>query len=367
MELVACDSTNPQLVPGGAGEGAAAGIVARRLDAAGLDVEIADVLPGRPNVVGRLRGTGGGPSLMLCGHLDVVAADAEGFRPTIRDGRLHGRGTSDMKGGLAAAIVAAERIAAGPPLAGDLLVAAVIDEEWVSAGAEALARSHRADAAILPEQSDLEVIVEHGGFAWFEVESRGREAAGIDPEAAVDAIALALPFLDGVVALDRELATRPTPEYGRPSIHISTVAGGTQYPAYPDSLLVGIERCTIPGEPVAQAVAEIDELLGLARAADPRFDAEVRMIVGREPVQLDADHPLVRALDAAVAARLGRTARHLGDMGWMDSGVLVEAGIPCAVFGPTGGGHHTAAEWVDVPSLAECADVLEAAARAFCR
>jgi acetylornithine deacetylase len=366
-ELIACDSTNPQLSPGGAGEGAAAAVVARRLEAAGLEVEVAEVLPGRPNVVGRLRGTGGGPSLMLCGHLDVVAADPAGFVPVVRDGRLHGRGASDMKGGLAAAIVAAERIATGAgDLAGDLLVAAIIDEEWVSAGAEALARDHRADAAILPEESNLDVVLEHGGFAWFEVESRGVEAAGIEPDRAVDAIALALPVLQGVVSLDRELAARPAPSYGRPSVHVSTIAGGTQLPAYPASCVMGIERCTVAGETAAGAVAEIEALLARAHEADPRFDGALRTVIAREPVRLDPEHDLVRALDAAIRERLGRPARHAADMGWMDSGILLEAGIPCAVLGPTGGGHHTAAEWVDVESLGACADVIEAAARSYC-
>src|SRR5690348_8526713 len=177
-ELVACDSTNPQLVPGAAGEGAVANLIAARLEQAGLDVNLDEVLPGRPNVVGRLRGAGGGRSLMLCGHMDVVGAEAAHFEPYVHDGRLHGRGSVDMKGGLAAAVVAAERIAAsGKPMAGDLLVAAIIDEEWVSAGAEALVRDYRADAAILTEESNLDVILEHGGFAWFEIESRGVESA----------------------------------------------------------------------------------------------------------------------------------------------------------------------------------------------
>jgi acetylornithine deacetylase len=366
-ELIACDSTNPQLVPGGAGEGAAAAVIARRLEAAGMQVDVTEVLPGRPNVVGRLPGAGDGPSLMLCGHLDVVAADRAGFAPVVRDGLLHGRGASDMKGGLAAAVVAAERIAlSGAPLAGDLIVAAIIDEEWVSAGAEALVREYRADAAILPEESDLEVIVEHGGFAWFEVESRGVESAGVEPDRGVDAIALAIPVLEGVVRLDRELASRPAPAYGRASVHVSTITGGAQFPAYPASCVMGIERCTVAGETVAGAVAEIDGLLAEALAVDARFDGTLRIVIGREPVQLDADHDLVRALDAAVLERLGRPARHAANMGWMDSGVLVEAGIPCAVFGPTGGGHHTAAEWVDIESLRACADVIETVARMYC-
>lgn len=366
-DLVRTDSTNPQLVPGGAGEAAVAEIIAGRLQAAGLEVEISPIVEGRPNVVGRLRGSGGGRTLMLCGHMDVVGADPEGFAADVRDGRLYGRGAVDMKGGLAAAVVAAERLAASPSrLAGDVVVAAVIDEEWLSAGAEALVRDHAADAAILPEQSDLDVVVEHGGFAWFEIESQGIEAAGIEPDRSIDAIALLVPVLQGLVELDRELAAAPCPPYGRPSVHPSTISGGTQFPAYPASCLLGVERCTVAGETVAGARAEIEDLLDRAAVADSRFQADLRLIVGREPVQLDATGPLVRALDRAIESRLGRRAQHVGDMGWSDSGILVAAGIPCAIFGPSGAGNHTAGEYVDVDSLAACADIIEASARQFC-
>jgi acetylornithine deacetylase len=366
-ELIALDSTNPQLVSGGAGEGRVARLIEARLRRAGLDVELTEPMPGRPNVVGRLPGRAAGPSLMLCGHTDVVGAEPAGFQPTLRDGRLYGRGAVDMKGGLAAAVVAAERLAAAPePLAGDVIVAAVIDEEWVSAGAEQLVKRHRADAAILTEQSDLDVVVEHGGFAWFELESRGVESAGIDPDAGVDAIALITPVLQGLVELDRELALAPAASYGRPSVHPSTISGGTQFPAYAAACVLGIERCTVAGETVAGARAELEALLERARREDPRFAGDLRLIVGREPVKLGDGEPLVRALDREAEAYLGAPPRHIGDMGWADSGILFEAGIPCAIFGPSGGGHHTAEEYVEISSLIACSEILEATARRFC-
>jgi len=364
--LIACDSTNPDLTPGGVGEGAVGELIAERLRSAGMEVELVEVRPGRPNVIGRLRGRGGGRTLMLCGHTDVVSADPDGFDPRTEDGRLYGRGSVDMKGGLAAAIVAAENLASGPPLAGDVLVAAIIDEEWVSLGAESLVETHRADGAILAEQSDLDLVVEHGGFAWFEVTSEGAEAAGIDPDHGVDAITLLAPVLQGIAALDAELATRPAPSYGRPSVHASTISGGSQFPAYPTRCALGIERCTVAGETVADARAEIDALLDAARAADPRFKARTRLVVGREPIKLDSDGPLVQTLDAEITRHRGAPPRHLGDIGWADSGLLVEAGIPCVIFGPTGAGCHTAEEYVEVDSLVACAEIIEHTARSFC-
>jgi acetylornithine deacetylase len=364
--LIACDSTNPDLTPGGVGEGAVGELIAGRLRAAGMEVEMVEVRPGRPNVIGRLRGRGGGRTLMLCGHTDVVSADPAGFSPRTEDGRLYGRGSVDMKGGLAAAIVAAENLASGPPLEGDVLVAAIIDEEWLSLGAESLVESYRADGAILAEQSDLELIVEHGGFAWFEVISEGVEAAGIDPDRGVDAITLLAPVLQGIGALDAELATRPAPTYGRPSVHASTISGGSQFPAYPTSCVLGIERCTVAGETVADARAEVDALLDAARASDSRFTATARLVVGREPVKLDSAGPLVQALEAEITRHRGAAPRHLGDIGWADSGLLVEAGIPCVIFGPTGAGCHTAEEYAELDSLVACAEIIEAAARSFC-
>jgi len=401
-DLVAIDSTNPGLVPGAPGEEALVAFLARRLTAAGLEVDVWEPRPHRPNFVATLpghgraaRGAAGGarravgeraaageasgvnapaaaPSLMLVSHLDVVGAAAELFTPQVRDGRLYGRGSNDMKAGLAAAVVAAERLAAEAsaaggrsPLRGDLLVAGCADEEWESFGAEALVTRYHPDAAILPERTNLDVTVEHGGFTWFELESHGVEAAGAEPEKGVDAIALLGPVLDGIAALDRELDARPHASYGRGSIHAATIAGGTQLPAYPGECRLSIERCLIAGESVDQSRAEIEALVAAARAADPRFSASSRLVVGREPVSLRRDDPVVLALVAA-AAELGHAPSVRGDIGWADSGIFAGAGIPCAQFGPIGDGEHTSGEWVDVESVKLVARVLEAAARRSC-
>ena len=398
-DLIAIDSTNPGLVPGAAGEEALVTFLARRLAAAGLEVDVWEPRPHRPNIVATLPGYGRAaktgpvtasdgvsdrasadqapadqaPSLMLVGHLDVVGAPPELFTPQIRDGRLYGRGSNDMKAGLAAAVVAAERLAAEAraaggrsPLRGDLLVAGCADEEWESFGAEALVTRYQPAAAILPERTDFDVTVEHGGFTWFELESRGVEAAGAEPEKGVDAIALLGPLLAGIASLDRELDARPHASYGRGSIHAATIAGGTQLPAYPSSCRLGIERCLIAGESVAESRAEIETLLAAARAADGRFAASNRLVVGREPVTLSRDDPVVLALVAVAAAELDHPPRVRGDIGWADSGIFAEAGIPCAQFGPIGDGEHTSGEWVDVASVKLVARVLEAVARRYC-
>ena len=366
-EMVRIDSTNPGLA-GGPGEAAFAGYLARRMERLGMETDLWEVLPGRPNIVGRLQGRGGGRSLMLLGHLDVVGPQGpDAFKPQIRDGRMHGRGAADMKCGFAAALLAVEALAGiGERLAGDLLVAGVIDEEWESAGAAALPARWRPDAAVLVECTDLDVVSEHGGFAWYEIESHGVEAAGADPGHGVDGIALLAPVLAGITALDAELARRPHAGYGRGSIHASTINGGDQLPVYPARCTLGVERCLIAGETVAQAQAEMEHVLATARAADARFRGELRTLVAREPLEQSADEPVVAAVATAASAVLGRAPVLRGDIGWADSGLLVEAGIPCATFGPIGHGEHTAGEWVDLASVATTAAVLEATARDFC-
>ncbi|HZL63871.1 MAG TPA: M20/M25/M40 family metallo-hydrolase, partial [Thermoleophilia bacterium] len=320
-EMVRIDSTNPGLA-GGPGEGAFAADLAARMERLGMEVDLWDVLPGRPNVVGRLRGRGGGCSLMLLGHLDVVGPwGPNAFEPRVRDGHMYGRGTADMKCGFAAALTAVESLVeSGERLAGDLLVAGVIDEEWESAGAAALTQRWRADASVLVECTGLDVVGEHGGFAWFEVESRGVEAAGVDPEHGVDGIALLAPVLAGIAALDTRLASRPPAAYGRGSIHASTINGGDQLPVYPARCVLGVERCLVAGETVAQAQAEMASILAAARAADVRFDGELRTIVAREPLAQSADEPVVAAVVAAAAGQLGRAPIVRGDIAWGDSG-----------------------------------------------
>src|SRR5690606_31392676 len=190
QKMVQLDSVNPSLVSGGNGEADVAHYLADEMRSLGLEVDIQEVLPNRPNVVGVLKGKGKGRSLMLNGHTDIVGVEgmSDPFSGKIENGRMYGRGAYDMKAGLAASLgVAKALIDAGEELAGDLVLAMVIDEEFHNKGTQAVIKSHPTDAAIVTEPTGLRVCVAHRGFWWFDVETIGRAAHGSRYQDGIDA------------------------------------------------------------------------------------------------------------------------------------------------------------------------------------
>ncbi len=363
--LVAIDSVNPSLVPGGAGEGEAARAVADALAGAGLAVETEEAAPGRPNVVGILEGRAAGPSLMLCGHLDTVgvAGMPAPFAPVVRDGRLYGRGAQDMKGGLAALVDAARVLARESGRRGRLLVAAVADEEYASVGAEALVRKWHADAAVVAEPTDLVIGVAHKGFSCVEAATEGVAAHGSRPREGRDAIVRMGRVLGALEELDRRLQSGPAhPLLGPPSVHASLIHGGREMSTYPDACTLLLERRSVVGEPADVALGETTAILDRLRAADPEFRGSARFLVGRPAYETPAGHPLPDALAEALTA-LGHTPRRGGLSFWTDAAILGEAGIPSVVFGPGGAGLHGLDEYVLVADVLTCRDALVALAR----
>ena len=357
--LIEIESINPALVPGGSGEAEIAAFAAGWLEGRGLAARVDEVAPGRANAIATARGTGGGRSLLLCAHVDTVGVEGmqAPFDPRVDGDRMHGRGSFDMKGGVAAVMAAAAAVAdAG--LRGDVIVALVCDEEHESIGAERVAREITADAAIVTEPTDLEVCVAHKGFVWLDVETAGVAAHGSRPDLGVDAIAAMGGVLVGLSRLGSELAgSRPHPLLGTGSVHASLIEGGQELSSYPERCLLQIERRTVPGETLADVERQIAEIAGGAR---------VRSTFERAPFEVATDAPIVDAVRRHAVTVLGREPATIGHAAWMDAAVLSAAGIPTVVFGPSGAGAHAVEEWVDVPSVERCAEVLEAVAREWC-
>jgi acetylornithine deacetylase len=361
-ELVAIDSVNPTLVPGGAGEAEIARFVADWLTRHGVEVEFQDLGNTRANVVGRVRGSGGGRTLLLNAHLDTVAlgGDDAGLTPRVEGNRLFGRGAYDMKAGLAAIMFTAAEASTRGELAGDLVVTAVADEEALSIGTEELVRTVRADAAIVTEPTELRVTIAHKGFVWLEVETTGVAAHGSRYDLGVDAIARMGPLLVALAKLDERLRAdrEPHPLLGGASLHASLIEGGRELSSYPDRCLLKVERRTLPGE----TVAEVEEQLrGIAGA-----DATVRTMFVRQPLETSGDEPIVRTLLGEATTVLGEAPEVIGAPFWTDAGLLAAAGIPAVLFGPGGTGAHADVEWVDLDEVVTCIEVLRATAAAFC-
>ena len=361
-ELVAIDSVNPSLVSGAAGEAAIADWLAAYLRRAGFDVEVHDVAPGRPNVVAIADGVAPGPTRMLCGHTDTVGVDGmtDPFVPTLRDGRLYGRGTQDMKGGLAAMVAAATRWLQGPRQgAGRVIVAAVADEEYASLGAEALARRWGADAAVIPEPTGLAVAITHKGFSCVDVVTHGRAAHGSRPTDGIDAVLLMGRVLARLESLDRDLQSRvPHPRLGTGSLHAGRIVGGTELSMYPARCSLQVERRTLPGEPLDIALREVGAILDELGRSDPAFRADVTLLLARPAYGIEAEHPLPAAL-RQLASPSGRPAPITGMSFWTDAALLGAAGIPTVLFGPRGAGLHGVDEHVVVEDLEVCADTFE--------
>ncbi|GAA2066686.1 M20/M25/M40 family metallo-hydrolase [Polymorphospora rubra] len=368
-ELVAVDSANPSLVPGAAGERAIAGYVERWARDNGLSARIVAPDPARPSVVVRGGGGGGGRTLLLCGHLDTVGHGTmtDPLTPRVAGDRLYARGAYDMKAGLAAALIAC-RQAARDGLAGEVVVAAVADEEHASRGVRDVlaAGGLDVDAAIVTEPTELAVAVGHRGFVWSEIEVTGRAAHGSRPHLGVDAILKAGPVLVALAELDTRLRKTVHPLLGSGNLHGSLIEGGREESTIPDRCLITVERRTLPGETVADVERDLAELLDRCRAADPELAVTSRTTLARDPFETDPSAPVVTALGAAVARVTGRAPEVTGMSYWADSGFLAAAGIPTVLFGPGGDGAHAEVEWVSLADTVACADTLIAVTRSFC-
>lgn len=358
--LARVDSVNPDLVRGAAGEAELAIVVDRWCRERGLEVHRTEVAPGRWNVVAVRRGSGGGRSILFNAHMDTVGVvHSTTMDVRLADGRLEGRGVLDTKGGLAAALVAAASLQPGT-LAGDVIVAAVADEEYASIGTEALVEQWHADGAIVLEPTDLAIVARHRGFAVVETAFTGRSSHTSRPERGVNAVHAAARATMAVAAVDERWERGN--EAVRPSVLVSRASSGGQTFSVPASCDLIVELRTTAADPAGQ----VDEVIAAIDAVAGDATVHTDVVMTRPPMDIGDDHPLVVALGAAVRDAGGEVVVTSAPY-WTDAALHVVTGTPAVVFGPTGVGLHEDLEWVSTDSLDRCATTLAHLARAWCR
>lgn len=367
--LVEIDSRNPTLAPDSPGEGGIALALAHVLDEWGFAVDLMDSVPGRPNVIARI-GPVDAPALMLNGHLDVVGVEGMVHAPFAadqKDGRIYGRGSADMKGGLAA-MCAAAALGATSSSARQIIIAAVVDEEYESLGMRALLASGvRAEAAIVTEPTRLAICPAHRGFAWFDIEFAGRAAHGSRYDLGVDAILHAGLLLAELDTLEKTRESGPShPLLGRGSLHASKIRGGVGMSTYPEVCHLAVERRTLPGESPEKAMREITDAAARVKRRRPEFNARVTLNTAQLPSDVALDAPIVERLRGSLE-REGLPVRIEGLSAWTDAALLNEAGIPAICFGPGDIAlAHAAEEFVPVDEVERATRVLTRLVRDWC-
>lgn len=364
QELVRIRTVNP-LDP----ERPAAERAGKLLEEAGWSVKSYEFAPGRTSIVARREGSSDAPPLAFAGHLDTVPLGAAPWSHDPYAGeragdRLYGRGSSDMKSGVAAIVAAALQLSHARLRGAGLTVVLVAGEETGCEGAAHLARTPsalgRASALLVAEPTGNQPVIGHKGALWLRARVRGVTAHGSMPERGVNAVVKAARAVLQLADLKFDVA--PDPLLGRPTVNIGTFAGGLNVNSVPDEAVVGIDLRTIPAQRHAQVRAQLAELLG------PEVD--LLPIVDLEGVRTDESDPFVRAVMGAVRDVTGENPRAGSATYFTDASVLTPAygGVPTVVLGP---GEmalcHQTDEWCSVAKIEQAVDAYVRIARAWCQ
>ncbi len=308
----------------------------------GLDVEESTVAPGRPNIRALLPG-GSGPGLLLLGHTDVVPVGAgwtvDPFGAEVRDGRVFGRGSTDMKGGLAACVVAMSALRrAGIALSGPVELAALVDEEATGHGirhyVSAADRSHFA-GCIVAEPTDLQTIIAARGDSYVEVLVRGAAAHSGRPDDGRNAIYGAAAVISDLQAWHRELAPQAHPLVGPATWSVGLVDGGLGTSTVPAECRISADRRLLPEEEADCVLEAVRGRIARLELHRQGLDVDISMPMSMPGFETPAEHPFVTVADRALADA-GGPGLPLG--GWTaacDGGFMArDAGVPTIVLGP---------------------------------
>jgi len=351
----------------------------------GIEAKLIPVEDGRCNVIARLKGTGKGKALLFTGHTDTVPPyDMPGnpYEIKITDGNMYGRGVLDMKGGLACMMIAMAAIKrAGIKLAGDLVFAALIDEEAKSLGTRAWLQhsSKLPDAAIVSEPTDLEICIGHRGLEWFEFTFHGKTVHGGRQKEGINAIQKATMFIN---RLENDLIPRierkaPHPIIGSPSMNYGLIKGGTQPSTVAGECILQLDRRWIPGENFKEIVQEYQQIIDELSAEDPKFKADIKVMeisymddkYVHEAMDTAPDEPVVKITEKAVKEVTGEKAVIRSFTAWTDGGLINYYGkVPTIVLGPGELEYaHSANEHIKVSSLVPAVLIYASIACDYCK
>ncbi len=370
IELVKIDSRNPSLEAEAPGEIKCAEYVASKMKELGLSSKIHRISEKHANVVGVLKGSGQGKSLLLNAHLDTVGTEGMNspFSGKLENNKVFGRGSQDMKGSMAVMLAVVKALKDNNiKLGGDLIIAGVADEEYSSKGTFDLIKHYTADAAIVTEPTDLSLISAHRGFIWYEVETIGKAAHGSRYDIGIDANMHMGRFLAELDKIQQKLyLTNEHPLVGLPSLHASVIDGGTDISTYSAKCNLKIERRTIPGENTDNITEELQNIIRKLKKQDPKFNATVKLILERSPFHIHENSDIVTISKSVIEDILKIPCIPKGAPFWTDAAILTDAGIKTILLGPGGNGLHTEEEWVDINSLYVLTNILIKIITKFC-
>jgi acetylornithine deacetylase/succinyl-diaminopimelate desuccinylase family protein len=359
--LVGFKTVNP---PGNERE--CAEYIAEKMKSLGLSVKLEEKHTGRGNCVATIKGSKGKPTLIFNGHIDVVAPgdgwQTDPFKGVVINDKIYGRGTSDMKAGIAAMMTAIESLVeAKVELQGDLVFTAVADEESLGPlGTKFLVEQGlRGDMAIVGEPTNMQVETAERGVLWTEIITEGKSAHGGRPWLGINAIYKMNEVINALRKLEQELGQKRHPLVRSPTISVNVINGGNRINVVPDSCSILVDRRTIPGESIETAIAEINGILEKQRSEDPSFKASLRIINCAEAFEISQEETIVQSLSKAIHLVTGQRPRLKGKDACTDAHILVtKAGIPTALFGPgLAETAHTNCEYVEITNIVEAAKV----------
>jgi acetylornithine deacetylase len=370
IKLIQIDSRNPSLCSDGPGEIQTVEYLGELYKKLGIPYKIYKLSDKHANIVAKIKGKGYGKTLLFNAHIDTVGTEGmeNPFSGEIKNDRIYGRGSQDMKGSLAAMISTAKTLIDNKiELDGDLIIAAVADEEYSSTGTMDLVKNYTADAAIVTEPTNFSLVTAHRGFIWYEIETIGKAAHGSKFDVGIDANMHMGRILAELDKLEKKLRKQnPDTLVGLPSMHASIIKGGTDISTYSAKCTLQVERRTVPGENEEEITQEIQNIINNLSEHDSNFKATVKPFFQRPQFKESSNSEIVKTAETVLNNHFKKPCRFEGAKYWTDAALLSEAGMETLILGPVGNGLHETEEWVDLNSIVDLTHILINIANDYC-